>query len=383
MFNKLINQVIIATNKEERRQRVGVFSGRVGLVSNLFLFGIKLVAGLMSGSISIVTDAMNNLGDSASSVITLFGFRAASKPADKEHPFGHERSEYISGLIISIIIIYVGLQFLSSSFNQIMHPTPLNTSTLVFVLLIVSIVIKVLQGQFYRKMAKEIQSNTLQNSAQDSINDVYITTMVLVSSLLETWTGWQIDGYAGALLSIFIIYSGIQAIRDSIDDLLGKRPSKVEIRQMKDLLDQYDNIVGYHDLLVHSYGPNQTFATIHIEIDDSWNLTRAHHLIDSIEEDFKHKLGVELVCHLDPIAIQNEHDTAIYRQVKAILKDFNLKFHDFKVEHQTILFDIVLPDNPQLTDDALFMQIEQKIHEQIGNYEVKIIFDRLDLLKEV
>ena len=383
MFNKLINQVTIATNKEERRQRVGVLSGRVGLVSNLFLFGIKLVAGLMSGSISIVTDAMNNLGDSASSVITLLGFRAASKPADKEHPFGHERSEYISGLIISIIIIYVGLQFLSTSINQIMHPTPLNTSTLVFVLLIVSIVIKVLQGQFYRKMAKEIQSNTLQNSAQDSINDVYITTMVLVSSLLETWTGWQIDGYAGALLSIFIIYSGIQAIRDSIDDLLGKRPSKVEIRQMKDLLEQYDNIVGYHDLLVHSYGPNQTFATIHIEIDDSWNLTRAHHLIDCIEEDFKHKLGVELVCHLDPIAIQNEHDTAIYRQVKAILKDFNLKFHDFKVEHQTILFDIVLPDNPQLTDDALFMQIEQKIHEQIGNYEVKIIFDRLDLLKEV
>lgn len=383
MFNKFINQMTNANNKEERRQRVGILSGRVGLVSNLFLFVIKLVAGLMSGSISIVTDAMNNLGDSASSVITLFGFRAASKPADKEHPFGHERSEYISGLIISIIIIYVGLQFLSSSFNQIMHPTPLNTSTLVFVLLIVSIVIKVLQGQFYRKMAKEIQSNTLQNSAQDSINDVYITTMVLVSSLVETWTGWQIDGYAGALLSLFIIYSGIQAIRDSIDDLLGKRPSKVEIRQMKDLLDQYDNIVGYHDLLVHSYGPNQTFATIHIEIDDSWNLTRAHHLIDCIEEDFKHKLGVELVCHLDPIAIQNEHDTAIYRQVKAILKDFNLKFHDFKVEHQTILFDIVLPDNPQLTDDALFMQIEKKIHEQIGNYEVKIIFDRLDLLKEV
>lgn len=383
MFNKFINQMTNANNKEERRQRVGILSGRVGLVSNLFLFVIKLVAGLMSGSISIVTDAMNNLGDSASSVITLFGFRAASKPADKEHPFGHERSEYISGLIISIIIIYVGLQFLSSSFNQIMHPTPLNTSTLVFVLLIVSIVIKVLQGQFYRKMAKEIQSNTLQNSAQDSINDVYITTMVLVSSLVETWTGWQIDGYAGGLLSLFIIYSGIQAIRDSIDDLLGKRPSKVEIRQMKDLLDQYDNIVGYHDLLVHSYGPNQTFATIHIEIDDSWNLTRAHHLIDCIEEDFKHKLGVELVCHLDPIAIQNEHDTAIYRQVKAILKGFNLKFHDFKVEHQTILFDIVLPDNPQLTDDALFMQIEQKIHEQIGNYEVKIIFDRLDLLKEV
>lgn len=383
MFNKFINQMTNANNKEERRQRVGILSGRVGLVSNLFLFVIKLIAGLMSGSISIVTDAMNNLGDSASSVITLFGFRAASKPADKEHPFGHERSEYISGLIISIIIIYVGLQFLSSSFNQIMHPTPLNTSALVFVLLIVSIVIKVLQGQFYRKMAKEIQSNTLQNSAQDSINDVYITTMVLVSSLVETWTGWQIDGYAGGLLSLFIIYSGIQAIRDSIDDLLGKRPSKVEIRQMKDLLDQYDNIVGYHDLLVHSYGPNQTFATIHIEIDDSWNLTRAHHLIDCIEEDFKHKLGVELVCHLDPIAIQNEHDTAIYRQVKAILKDLNLKFHDFKVEHQTILFDIVLPDNPQLTDDALFMQIEQKIHEQIGNYEVKIIFDRLDLLKEV
>lgn len=389
MFNIWINKYSMNGTKEEARKSVGVIAGIVGLVSNLLLFVIKFLAGSLSGSLSIITDGMNNLGDSASSLVTLLGFRAASKPADKEHPYGHERSEYISGLLISVIIIYVGIQFFTTSINQIMNPSSLTASPLVFGLLIISIIAKVVQGNFYRTAAESIQSNTLYSAAQDSTNDVYVTGLVLVATAVEMWTGWQVDGYAGAVLSIVIIYSGFQAIRESSNDLLGTRPSKKEILQMKELLDQYDSIVGYHDLLVHSYGPNQIFATIHIEIDDSWDIKKAHRVIDNIETDFEEKLAVELVCHLDPIAIQSEHDTAIYRQIKQILKSLHLevKFHDFKVEKSNeqdlILFDVVLPDNTAQTDEELLKIIKAKIHEEIGDYRVKIKFDRLDLLKEV
>lgn len=389
MFNTWIKKYSTNETKEKARTRVGVIAGIVGLVSNFILFLIKFLAGSLSGSLSIITDGINNLGDSVSSLVTLLGFRAASKPADKEHPYGHQRSEYISGLLISVIILYVGLQFLTSSVNQILKPSSLNVSPLVFALLILSIGAKIIQGKFYRTAAQAIHSNTLHSVAQDSINDVYVTSLVLVATALEMGTGWKIDGYAGAVLSLVIIFSGYQAIRDSMDDLLGTRPSKKEILQMKVLLDQYDSIVGYHDLLVHSYGPNQTFATIHIEIDDSWDLNRAHRLIDRIESVFEEKLGVELVCHLDPIAIQSEHDTAIYRQIKQILKSLHLevKFHDFKVEtsaeRDLILFDVVLPDNTAQTDEELLKIIKAKIHQQIGDYHVKIKFDRLDLLKEV
>lgn len=389
MFNHLIEKFLAKQTNEEARMRLGIVSGRVGLVSNLLLFIIKLIAGTMSGSISIITDGMNNLGDSASSLLTLFGFRAASKPADKEHPYGHERSEYITGLLISVIIIYVGIQFFTSSIQQILNPTSLNASLIVFALLVMSIIAKMMQGNFYRTAAKSIHSNTLHGAAQDSINDVYVTTIVLISAMVETFTGWRIDGYAGALLSIIIVYSGIQAINDSINDLLGTRPSKDEIHEMKELLDQYNSIVGYHDLLVHNYGPNKTFATIHIEIDDSWDMKHAHRVIHDIEVDFVEKLGVELVCHVDPIAIQNEEHTAIYRQVKQILKSLNLAltFHDFKVERiddeNHITFDVVVPDNVEKTNDELLRMIQEKIHQQIGCYKLIIEFDRLDLLKEV
>ena len=389
MFKGLIERFLSKQANGVARTKAGILAGRVGLISNFVLFGIKLLAGTISGSISIITDGMNNLGDSASSLLTLFGFRAASKPADKEHPYGHERSEYITGLLISVVIIYVGFQFFTSSIKQIMNPTPLNASPLVFILLVVSILVKIIQGNFYKTAAKAIHSNTLHSAAQDSMNDVFVTLIVLVSATVETVTGWQIDGYAGALLSVIIVYSGIQAINDSISDLLGTSPSKDEIQAMKTLLDEYDSIVGYHDLLVHNYGPNKTFATIHIEIDDSWDLTYSHQVIDQIEADFEEKLGVELVCHVDPIAIHNEEHTAIYRQVKEILKSFqlDLKFHDFKVDSKNhrshITFDVVIPDGVEETNEELFSMIQEKIHSYIGAYELVIEFDRLDLLKEV
>lgn len=390
MFDKWFNNYAAKQSHEQARTSIGIIAGKVGLISNILLFVVKLFAGVLSGSISITTDAINNLADSASSLLTLFGFRAASKPPDKEHPYGHERSEYISGLLVSVIIIFVGIQFLMSSVNRILNPTSLNTTPLIFALLAVSIVVKMIQRRFYRTAAKKIRSNTLVSASQDSLNDVYITLIVLIASAVELFTGWKIDGYAGALLAIFIVYSGIQTIRRSIDDLLGSRPLKDEIKQMKDLLNEYDAIVGYHDLLVHSYGPNQTFATIHIEIDDRWDIVKAHRLIDQIETAFDDVLGVDLVCHVDPIAVQNEEHTAIYHQVKQILASFqlDLKFHDFKIEDRgnntLILFDVVVPYDTEQTDEQLLKAIEENIHQHIGkDYQLKVTFDRLYLLKEI
>lgn len=372
---------------ESKRLKTGLLAGVVGLISNLILFIIKLLAGWLSGSVSIMTDAVNSLSDTASSVMTLLGFQIASKPADKEHPYGHQRFEYISGLIMSIIIIFVGLQFLRTSIVRIFNPSDLGFGSIIFILLIVSILIKFIQFFFYRAAATFIYSNTLRVAAQDSLNDIYTTLIVIASSLVEIIFGWQIDGYTGALLAIFIVYSGIQIIRDSMNDLLGIRPSPKELAEIIHHFEQFDEMmIGYHDLLVHNYGPNKTYASIHIEVDESWDLKRAHAITDKLEKHFKNELGIDLVCHLDPIAVQNENHTGIYRIVKRILNSYqlNLKFHDFKVDdlptHQKITFDLVLPEKITTDTQLLLTIIKRDIFKEIGPCEVDITLDYHNLL---
>ncbi|WP_156908053.1 cation diffusion facilitator family transporter [Atopococcus tabaci] len=372
---------------KDPRTRVGLLSGNVGVLSNLALFIVKLTAGWLAGSVSIMADAMNSLSDSASSVLTLLGFHFASKPPDKEHPYGYERSEYISGLLVSVVILFVGYEFLMSSINRILNPEPLTTSPLIFGLLAVSVGAKVAQGYFYKHSAALIKSRAIEATSQDSFNDVYTTLIVLAASILERFTGWTIDGYAGVLIALYILYSGVQLIRGAIDDLLGSRPNEEELSEIAQRLDAYSSIVGYHDLLVHNYGPTNAFATVHIEIDDSWSLTEAHELIDAIEKEFNEEMGIQLVCHIDPIAIQSEEHTTIYRQIKNILQShqLNLKFHDFRIEespNQSIIhFDVVVPDNVTLTDAELFHSIQGQTRNTIGNYELDITFDRVYLLK--
>lgn len=372
---------------ESKRLKTGLLAGIVGLISNLILFVIKLLAGWLSGSVSIMTDAVNSLSDTASSIMTLLGFQIASKPADKEHPYGHQRFEYISGLIMSIIIIFVGLQFLRTSIVRIFNPSDLEFGSIIFILLIVSILIKFIQFFFYRAAATFIYSNTLRVAAQDSLNDIYTTLIVIASSLVEIIFGWQIDGYTGALLAIFIVYSGIQIIRDSMNDLLGIRPSPKELAEIIHHFEQFDEMmIGYHDLLVHNYGPNKTYASIHIEVDESWDLKRAHAITDKLEKHFKNELGIDLVCHLDPIAVQNENHTGIYRKVKRILNSYqlNLKFHDFKVDdlptHQKITFDLVLPEKITIDTQLLLTIIKRDIFKEIGPCEVDITLDYHNLL---
>ena len=366
---------------------LGILSGKIGFFSNFLLFVIKIFAGLVAGSVSIIADAVNNLSDSISSVVTVFGFHVAAKPPDKEHPYGHERSEYITGLIISIVILFVGYEFLGVSIQRIIEPTAIQSSFLVTSLLVLSIIIKLIQRFFYQRVYQKIHSTAIRAASQDSLNDIYITLVVLFSSIIESITGWRIDGFSGLIIAFYILYSGIELIRESIDDLIGTRPSKEKIEQLIEQLDEYPSIVGYHDLLMHNYGPNKTFATIHIEVDDRWSLNHAHQLVNDIQKKSKKKLGIELLCHLDPIAIQSKEETLVYQQIKSILKslDLGLTFHDFRIvsshDKETIQFDVVVPEGISLTNEELYDKIEKLVQKRIGVYPLEIVFDRIYLLK--
>ncbi|KAF1296050.1 cation transporter [Enterococcus sp. JM4C] len=373
-------------NSSARRTKSGILAGILGLLSNGLLFASKIAIGLLSGSVSIMADAINSLSDTASSILTLVGFRIAAKPADREHPYGHERFEYISGLFVSMIVIYVGLQFLDTSFQKILQPENIALSPIVFVILVLSIGIKIWQGAMYKTIGHSIQSKTLGATAQDSLNDVYTTVAVLASALVEWGTGWRIDGYVGFALALYILYSGIQMIKGFVDDLLGSRPTAEEIEAMKQQLSGNHSILGYHDLLIHSYGPSKRFASVHIEVDESWDLNDAHEIIDEIEKEFKKTLGVDLVCHLDPVALHDRNYTRLSLILKEILAklDENIRMHDFRIEtedNQKILqFDLAIPAKPNYSDKELTQLIQSNLKQQIGEYQLDITFDHNYLL---
>ncbi|EOZ5808094.1 cation diffusion facilitator family transporter [Enterococcus hirae] len=368
----------------QERTKKGIIAGILGLISNMLLFVAKFMIGLFSGSVSIMADAINSLSDTASSILTLVGFKIAAKPADQEHPFGHERFEYISGLFVSIIITYVGFQFLDASIRKIFRPEHLVLTPIVFLVLIFSILLKLLQGRMYTRFSKIIQSEALKATAKDSYNDVFTTLAVLVSAGIERFTGWRIDGYVGFVLAGYIIFSGIMMLRDFVYELLGSRPTAEEIKTMEKQLSSYKSILGFHDLLVHNYGPNKKFASVHIEVDDSLNLNEAHKIIDIIEKDFKKTLDVDLVCHLDPVAIHNEQYRKILKQLRQIIKELGeeLRLHDLRIirKGKELQFDIVVPQNFKLPDDVLEEKIRQAIEKKVGSFELDITFDHNYLL---
>ncbi|MBP2098714.1 cation diffusion facilitator family transporter [Enterococcus rivorum] len=372
--------------KQNLRNAFGSFAGKMGLLSNFLLFIGKLLIGLFSGSVSIMADAMNSLSDMLSSILTLVGFHIAGKPADKEHPYGHERFEYISGMMVSLLITFVGFQFFVTSIERIKDPQSIRVTPIVLIILVLSILIKVWQGLFYKAVAKKINSNTLVAASKDSFNDVFTTLAVLVSAGIEGFTGLQIDGFVGLLIACYIIYSGLQLIREFIDELMGLRPDQEEIDSMKEHLASVENIVGYHDLLIHQYGPNKKFASVHIEIDDRWDLNQAHEKIDAIEMNFKKELGVELVCHIDPVNLHDQKQQFIHQELKKIIKGIHsdLRAHDIRTvnyeEENQLLFDLVIPVKFQLSDYELRVEIQRQVYEKIGNYKIDVIFDHNYLL---
>lgn len=370
------------------RVETGMKSGIVGLITNLLLVIIKVFAGITAGSVSILADAINSLGDMAGAILTIVGFHIANKPADEEHPYGHQRAEYISGLIISIIIIIVGFEFLISSFEKIMNPTSVESSKVVFYILVISIITKLILAFYYHFLNKKMRSQSIVIDAlvKDSLNDALMTSVIILSYVVEVQFGWYVDGFVGAVVALLIILVGAQSILDASNNLLGVRPSKELVKEMQKVLDSYDSIVDYHDLLIHKYGPDNYFVTVHIEMDARWSLLEAHAVLDEIEEEFKEKFNSSTVCHLDPIVLNNDKYNDIYITIKQTLKnkDKKFNFHDFRVieeqDKKEIHLDLVVPRHIKLTDDEMYQLLADALEKDYPEFTLVLQYDRNYLL---
>jgi len=367
------------------RSRCASTASLVGIITNIFLSAMKLIIGIIAGSIAIVADAVNNITDAASSVITLVGFKLASKPADREHPFGHQRIEYVTGLIVSIIVCVLGIEFLTSSVDAIKNPTETDYSTPAIIILALSIAIKLWQGTFYSSVGKHIDSGALKAASKDSFNDVISTAAVLVGAIISRFSEFNLDGWLGLAVACFIIKSGIGLVIETADPLLGTPPDKDFVKSVGKKIMSYDRVMGIHDLVVHSYGPARTFASVHVEVDASADILESHDLIDNIEFDFRRQ-GIELVIHLDPIVTNDEETCELRREAEAIVigasKEFDtvLSMHDFRivngVTHTNLLFDIVVPFECKKSPEDIKKYIEKQIKQLSSAYNAVVTCDR-------
>ncbi len=362
-------------NDFEVRENYGKFSGIVGIFCNILLSFSKILAGLFFKSVAVVADGVNNLSDAANSVITLIGFKIASKPADKEHPFGHARFEYVSGLIVSFLIMLLGLSLLKSSFLKIFTPEPVVFSFLSVGVLIFSVLVKLWMYCFNKKIATKISSVTVLATAKDSLNDVISTSAVLVSLIVSKIFSIEIDGFIGTLVSLFVIYSGFELINDTLSPLLGEAPKEELVRLMETEIPKYPSVIGLHDLVVHNYGESKCFATVHVEVPANQDITVSHDIIDNIENDFYKKHKIQLVIHLDPVETQNEEVNKLKEEIKTKITEFSseLSIHDFRVvfgdTHNNVIFDVVVPIDFSLKDE----EVKEKVNEIVKNANNKNI----------
>ena len=362
------------------RERYGTLAAAVGILSNIFLCIIKGLIGLFSGSIAVTADAVNNLSDAGSSVITLLAFKIAGKPADEEHPYGHARMEYISGMAVSFIIILLGLELMGSSFEKILHPEEVGVSALTYLVLIVSIAVKLWQGMFNRNLGKRISSEALQATAADSLNDVFSTGAVLLSTLVYQFTAIPIDGWVGMLVAIFITVSGVKLIMETGSPLLGQAPDPQMVRELEEKITAYDGVIGIHDLQVHNYGPGRVFATVHAEVPANRDILVSHDIIDNIEREVGHEMNLNLVIHMDPVVTDDERLNQLHAQVQQIVAgiDANLTMHDFRAvfgpTHTNLVFDVVVPPGFSLSDSELSRRIEQQV-QTLGSFFCVITVD--------
>lgn len=368
------------TQNSTVREKYGILAASVGILSNIFLFIIKILTGLIFNSIAITADAVNNLSDAGSSVITLLAFKIAGKPADPEHPYGHARMEYISGMAVSFIIILLGLQLIGSSFEKILHPETVTVSYLTYAVLIISILTKLWQGIFNRTVGKRIDSDALQATAADSLNDVFATSAVLISAVVYHFTSIPIDGWMGMAVAIFITISGIKLVIETGDPLLGQAPDPQLIREIGQRITSYDGVIGMHDLQVHSYGPGRTFASVHAEVPANVDILVSHDIIDNIEREVGAEMGINLVIHMDPVVTDNEEINRLKAEIDQIVKgiDTDLSMHDFRAvfgpTHTNLVFDVVVPPAFELTDSQIIQNISEKA-KKLGNYFCVITID--------
>jgi len=379
MINFIIKKFIEGTPEDKRRTRAGTVGGAVGIAVNLLLAAAKAVIGILFGSISVVADAVNNLTDAASSIITAFGFKLAGKKPDADHPYGHGRFEYISGLCMAFIVLILGLSLLRDSVMQILSPKAMQFSWLSVTVLILAVGAKLWLSLFFKKMNGLTGSATFLAASVDSRNDVITTLSVLLSLIVFKIWGINIDGVAGVAVSVFILISGIGLIRETLDPLLGRPPEKEFVDTIYKKVLGYEGVIGIHDLVVHDYGPGRVFVSLHAEVPANVNMLTSHDLIDNIERDFKEELGIETVIHIDPIITDDPYVNELKEQTLRVLRkiDMRITVHDFRVvtgpTHTNIIFDAVLP--PDLKEREVRQEFDTKLSQLLPDVRAVITFD--------
>ena len=384
MFDFLFSKLIKDWEKVKEapvRESYGRLAGIIGIISNLILSGAKVALGIITGSIAILADGLNNLGDGASSVITLVGFRLAAMPEDEDHPYGHARIEYITSLIIAGIIIIVGVGLLKEAAIKIMNPQDLDTGWLAIAVLAGAIIIKLWQAAFNKAAGKKIDSLVLLATATDSRNDVIASATVLISVIVGMTTSLNIDGFIGALVALFIIFSGIDLVRRSSSPLLGEAPDPELVKEIVKIVKSFPGAIGIHDLMVHSYGPGRTFCSLHVEVDGKIDVMKSHDLIDEIENTLKEKLKIEAVVHMDPIKVDDPLANNLENVVKESIKDVDgiLGIHGLRISTERtktqVSFHCEMANECLLTQEEIQMKIERELKKMDPSYKAQIVFD--------
>lgn len=364
------------------RGAYGLLCSVVGIVCNLILFAIKLIAGLAVGSVSVIADAVNNLTDASSSVISFIGFKLASKPADDEHPYGHGRYEYLSALTVAVLVIVIGVETFSSSFDKIIHPQDIGLSTFTGVVLCISVALKLWMAFFNKKTGKKINSGALVATAKDSRNDVITSLAVLAAAVISEFTGVELDGYMGIIVAVFIVFSGIGLVKEAISPVLGNPPSPELVRSVNETIVSYPGVLDTHDLIIHDYGPGRQFAGVHVEMSADMPVLEAHDIIDNIERDLYEKFGIYTSIHYDPVVTSDERVDELKHDILSALSECedDISIHDLRIvpgdTHTNVIFDCVLPRSSKMSEKQLKEYLSARICEKHENHRLVITVDR-------
>ncbi len=365
------------------RQAYGILCGSVGIALNLFLFTGKFFAGVLSNSIAVTADAFNNLSDAGSSLITLIGFKMAGQEADSDHPFGHGRIEYLSGLLVSIAILIMAFELVRSSIDKILHPQPVVFNPVTVIILLISICVKLYMSFYNKSIGKKLDSAAMHATSMDSLSDSMATTVVLIAAIVGELTGLAIDGYCGVLVALFIFYAGYSAAKETISPLLGQPPRPEFVQQVESIVMSYEHVLGIHDMIVHDYGPGRVMLSLHAEVPADGDMLTLHDMIDNIEHRLQNELRCEAVIHMDPILMKDEQTNVLKSQISGIIAETypEIHFHDFRLvkgpTHTNIIFDIEVPFHYRQSDEEIIAYLKERIKCIDSSYDAVIQVDKI------
>lgn len=369
-------------NNGKVREAYGNLTSIVGILANMVLFAGKFLIGTCVHSVSITADAVNNLSDAGSSIISLISFKLSSRPADEEHPFGHARYEYIASMVVAVLILFLGIELVRTSFDKILHPEKISFSMISIVILIGSIIVKFWMYSYNKYFGKLLHSTVMEATAADSISDCLATFAVLASTCISPLIQFNLDGYIGVVVAIFIIIAGAKIIKETLDVLLGSSPSQEEVQEIIDFIKAYDGVLGIHDLMIHDYGPQNRFGSVHVEVSSSEDIFISHDMIDNIEREIHAKLHIQMVIHMDPIDINDEETNTMRSYLKDMIVTIHpdLSIHDFRMvrgnTHTNLIFDCLVPYSVKLTNTQILRQIKENVATLDKTYYVVVTFDR-------